>query len=66
MLLLGASAMAMEHRVPVTKQLFTCVTNSVSRVATQTLLQPCCTGELKCAQFLSTTGVLRPIRDPRT
>ena len=66
MLLPSASAMAMEYRVPVAKQLFTCVTNGVSRVATQTSLQPCCTRELKCAQFLSTTSVLRPIRDPRT
>ena len=66
MLLLSASAVALEYRVPVTKQLFACATNGVLRVATQTLLRPCCTRKLECAQFLSTARVLRPIRDPRT
>ena len=58
MLLLSASATVIEYRVPVTKQLFACATKGVLRVATQTLLQPCCTGKLKCAQFLATAGVL--------
>ncbi len=66
LMLLSASAVALEYRVPVTKQLFACATNGVLRVATQTLLQPCCTRKLECAQFLSTARVLRPIRDPRT
>ena len=66
MLHVSASAIAMEYRVPVTKQLFTCAANGVLHVTTQTLLQPCCTEELKCAQFLSTAAVLRPVRNPRT
>ena len=66
MLLLSASAVALEYRVPVTKQPFACAPNGVLRVAAQTLLQPCCTRKLECAHFLSTADVLRPIRNPRT
>ncbi len=62
----GSSTMAVEYRTPVTKQLFTCAAESVSRVVAQAMSAPCCDGQLKCAQFLSTTGVLKSIRDPRT
>lgn len=60
----GAGAQAVELRSPVTKQLYTCA-QGVSRVSLQTLA-PCCEGQMRCAQFLSTTGVLKPQRDPRT
>jgi len=62
-LTMAGSAAAVEYRTPVTKQLFTCATPGVSRVD---LPAPCCDGQLKCAQFLSTTGVLKQARDPRT
>jgi len=60
------SAMAVEYRTPVTKQLFTCAAEGWSRVAMPTTPEPCCEGRLKCAEFLSTGGVLRSVRDPRT
>jgi len=60
------SAMAVEYRTPVTKQLFTCATAGLSRVVLQVAPEPCCEGRLKCAQFLSTGGVLKSMRDPRT
>jgi len=60
------SAMAVEYRTPVTKQLFTCATAGLSRVVLQAVPEPCCEGRLKCAQFLSTGGVLKSMRDPRT
>ncbi len=60
------SAMAVEYRTPVTKQLFTCAGGGVSRVAAPETPAPCCEGQLRCAQFLSTTGILKPMRDPRT
>lgn len=59
-------AMAVEYRTPVTKQLFTCAAEGVSRVAIAAAPEPCCEGRLRCAEFLSTGGVLRPVRDPRT
>ncbi len=39
----------------------------MSRVAA-TVANPadCCTGRLQCAQFLSTTTVVRPVHDQRT
>ena len=60
------SAMAVEYRTPVAKQLFTCASAGLSRVALQGAPEPCCEGRLKCAQFLSTGGVLKAMRDPRT
>ena len=67
-LALAFSAHAVELRTPVTKQLFTCVTSGVSRVAAlvDAVPAPCCEGQLKCAQFLSTTGIVKPRLDPRT
>lgn len=59
------SALAVEYRTPVTKQLFTCAGGSMSRVALRTSPARCCDGRLRCAEFLSTTGVLKPVRDPR-
>jgi len=35
-------------------------------VVLQATPEPCCEGRLKCAQFLSTGGVLKSMRDPRT
>lgn len=61
----GAAA-AVEYRTPVTKQLFTCATSGLTRVAASSPPAACCEGQLKCAQFLSTTGVLQPWRHPRT
>ena len=60
----GHGANAVELRSPVIKQLYTCA-QGVSRVS---LAAPasCCDGQMQCAQFLSTTGVLKPTRDPRT
>lgn len=60
------SAMAVEYRTPVTKQLYTCAYEGWTRVAMRTTPEPCCEGRLKCAEFLSTSGVLRALRDPRT
>ena len=67
-LVLAFSAHAMELRTPVGKQLFTCATSGVSRVAAivDAMPAPCCEGQLKCAQFLSTTGIVKPRLDPRT
>ena len=65
-LLLGSPAWAVEFQSPVTKQLYTCAKPGLSRVAMTTNPVPCCDGQLKCAQFLSTTGVLHTSRDPRT
>lgn len=65
---MAGSAIAVEYRTPVTKQLFTCAAPGLSRVGLSRvgLSAPCCDGQLKCAQFLSTTGVLKTARDPRT
>ena len=65
-LLLGSPAGAVEFQTPVTKQLYTCTKPGLSRVAMTTDPAPCCDGQLKCAQFLSTTGVLHTSRNPRT
>jgi hypothetical protein len=35
-------------------------------VATVTDPQDCCTGKMQCAQFLSTTTLVRPAHDQRT
>ena len=61
---LGQGANAVELRSPVIKQLYTCA-QGVSRVSLQAPAS-CCDGQMKCAQFLSTTGVLKPMRDQRT
>jgi hypothetical protein len=43
------------------------VSGGYSRVvATVTNPQDCCTGKMQCAQFLSTTTVVRPAHDQRT
>ena len=60
----GHGANAVELRSPVIKQLYTCA-QGVSRVSLPTPAS-CCDGQMQCAQFLSTTGVLKPVRDPRT
>ena len=60
------STMAVEYRTPVAKQLYTCAAAGLSRVAIQVAPESCCDGRLRCAQFLSTGGVLKPMRDPRT
>ena len=65
-LLLGSPAIAVEFQSPVTKQLYTCAKPGLSRIAMTTHPAPCCDGQLKCAQFLSTTGILHTSRDPRT
>jgi hypothetical protein len=48
-------------------QLYLCVHNPVSRVATLAA-QPvrCCEGKLQCPQFLSTTTLLKSKHAPRT
>lgn len=63
-LVFGSGAQAVELRSPVPNQLYTCA-QGVSRVSLQAPA-PCCEGQLKCAQFLSTTAVLKTMRDPRT
>ncbi len=65
-LLLSSPAGAVEFQTPVTKQLYTCTKPGLSRVAMATDPTPCCDGQLRCAQFLSTTGVLHTSRNPRT
>ncbi|MBC7799248.1 MAG: hypothetical protein H7Z10_01385 [Gemmatimonadaceae bacterium] len=65
-LLSTGAAVAVEYRTPVTKQLFTCASGGVSRIAMTEDPAPCCEGQLKCAQYLATTGTLRIVRDPRT
>ena len=64
--LFGLPAEAVEFQTPVTKQLYTCAKPGLSRVAMTTDPAPCCDGQLKCAQFLSTTGILHTSRNPRT
>ncbi len=64
--LLGSPVGAVEFQTPVTKQLYTCAKPGLSRVAITTDPAPCCDGQLKCAQFLSTTGILHTSRNPRT
>ncbi len=64
LVLTSLTAQAIEMRTPVAKQLYTCATG-VSRVLA-TASPPCCDGQLRCAQFLSTTGVLKLRPDPRT
>lgn len=61
---LSGPAHAVELRAPIAKQLFTCA-QGVTRISTAQPA-PCCEGQLRCAQFLSTQGVLKPQRDPRT
>ena len=60
------SASAIEFQTPVTRPLYTCATSGVSRVAMPAVTEPCCDGQLKCPQFLSTTGVLQAQRHRRT
>ena len=57
---------AMEFQTQITKQLFTCAKPGLQRIATTSETAPCCDGQLRCAQFLSTTGILRNSRIPRT
>ncbi len=57
---------AVEFQTQITKQLFTCAKPGLQRVAVTSEPAPCCDGQLRCAQFLSTTGVLRNARIPRT
>ena len=57
---------AVEFQTPVTKQLYTCAKPGLSRVAMTTDPAPCCDGQLRCAQFLSTTGMLQTRRTSRT
>ncbi len=62
----AGSVMAVEYRTPATKQLYTCAAAGLSRVAVAAMPEPCCYGRLRCAQFLSKGGVLKPMLDPRT
>lgn len=64
-LLSAGAAAAVEYRTPVVKQPFTCL-RGVSRVVAMETQAPCCESKLHCAEFLATTGVIRPMRDPRT
>ena len=65
-LISGFSASAIEFQTPVMRQLYTCASPGVSRVAMPAVAAPCCDGQLKCPQFLSTTGVLQTPRHRRT
>ena len=70
----GSAAHALEFRSPVTKQLFACESNNLTRVAHRVAgdaaptARPgaCCQSQLRCAQFLATRSVLKPQLDPRT
>ena len=57
---------AVEFQAQITKQLFTCAKPGLQRVVMTSETAPCCDGQLRCAQFLSTTGILRNNRIPRT
>ena len=57
---------AVEFQTQITKQLFTCAKPGLQRVATIAEPSPCCDGQLRCAQFLSTSGILQTHRVPRT
>ena len=65
-LVFGSPVGAVEFQSPVTKQLYTCAKPGLSRVVMTTDPAPCCDGQLRCAQFLSTTGILHTSRNPRT
>lgn len=60
------SAGAVEFQAQITKQLFTCAKPGMQRVVMTSEAVSCCDGQLRCAQFLSTTGILRNNRIPRT
>ncbi len=66
MMLLPQSASAIDFQTPVTKHLYTCASPGVSRVALTADPAACCEGQLKCAQFLSTQGLILSRRQPRT
>jgi len=57
---------AVEFQTPITKQLYTCAKPGLQRVAMTAEAAPCCDGQLRCAQFLSTAGILQNRRIPRT
>lgn len=57
---------AVELQTPSTKQLYTCAKPGLSRVAMTSDPAPCCDGQLRCAQFLATTGLLQTRRFGRT
>ncbi len=63
--LVAASAHAEANPTP--GQACIAVSGGYSRVvATVANPQDCCTGKMQCAQFLSTTTVVRPAHDQRT
>ncbi len=64
--LLPLPASAIDFQTPITKHLYTCANLGVSRVGLTTDPAACCEGQLKCAQFLSTQGLLLSRRHPRT
>ncbi len=57
---------AVEFQTPITKQLYTCAKPGLQRVVMMAEPAPCCEGQLRCAQFLSTAGILQNRRIPRT
>jgi hypothetical protein len=62
---LGPLAAAPAHRVE-TRQLYTCASSNLSRVALKAEPTSCCEGMLGCPQLLANTGLVKPKRDTRT
>lgn len=62
-----ATVSAHAEASPAPAQSCIAVSQGYSRVvATVTDPQECCTGRMQCAQYLSTTTVVRPAHDRRT
>lgn len=64
--LTAATASAREIETPEARQLYTCATSGLSRVALQAEPAPCCEGMLGCPQLLGNTGLIKPRRSNRT
>ncbi len=51
--------------LPAPLALYTCAGHAVTRIALTTP-PPCCTGKIRCPQFLATTTLVPPSRQGRT
>ena len=60
------AASAMELKTSATKSLFACEGSALSRVALRERPAPCCEGRMRCAQLLSTEGMVRTQGRSRT
>ena len=59
-------ASAFQTRASGTPALYTCSGKVMSRVSITAKVVPCCEGQLKCPQYLSTELLVKPRLVPRT